>query len=227
MLGPRHPGDRPAPAELQLKPTHLQDLYESRLKAGRSPSTVHHLHAMLRRALGMAERWELVSRNVAQWVSPPCVPKYKIMPLTVDAGTQVPGGGRGHPFRGRFRCGPRDWATPRRTARAAMVRRRPRHASGRSRARILQRANGRLQILEPKTEESVRDVALAELGAARASVASRAPACGTAATRFGVGGRRSGLPNVWGRYMAPDLFTRRSWLVSSRGVDCATSGSTT
>ncbi|HEY5281852.1 MAG TPA: N-terminal phage integrase SAM-like domain-containing protein [Polyangia bacterium] len=58
----------------QLKPMHLQDLYESRLQAGCAPSTVHHLHAMLRRALGMAERWELVNRNVAQRVSPPRVP---------------------------------------------------------------------------------------------------------------------------------------------------------
>ena len=50
---------------VQLSPMHLQGLYAKRLTAGSSPSTVHHLHRTLRRALAMAERWEIVHRNVA------------------------------------------------------------------------------------------------------------------------------------------------------------------
>jgi excisionase family DNA binding protein len=58
----------------ELKPMHLQQLYAKRLQAGSSPSTGHHLHAVLHRAPAMGERWEQVNRNVARLVTPPRVP---------------------------------------------------------------------------------------------------------------------------------------------------------
>jgi integrase len=55
----------------KLAPHHLQRLYADRLVAGASPTTVHHLHATIHRALKQAVRWNLVARNVADLVDPP------------------------------------------------------------------------------------------------------------------------------------------------------------
>ena len=73
----------------------------------------------------------------------------------------------------------------------------------------LQRAGGRLQILEPKTSESVRDVALARVGAD--ALRSHRVRQNTEQLLLGSAWEDLDLifPNVWGRYMAPDLFTRR------------------
>ncbi len=55
----------------RLQPTHLETLYAARLAAGSSPTTVHHVHMVLHRALGAAVRQGRVNRNVAQLVTPP------------------------------------------------------------------------------------------------------------------------------------------------------------
>ena len=53
---------------------------------GLSARTVQYHHAILRGALGQAEKWGMVPRNVARLVSPGRVPKPEIQPLTpVDA----------------------------------------------------------------------------------------------------------------------------------------------
>ena len=51
-------------------------------ESGLSARTVQYLHAILRRALGQAERWGLVPRNIARLVSPPRVPKPEVHPFT-------------------------------------------------------------------------------------------------------------------------------------------------
>ena len=56
---------------MKLGPHHLQGLYARRLDAGRSPTTVHHLHRVLHRALRQAERWGLVGRNPVALVDAP------------------------------------------------------------------------------------------------------------------------------------------------------------
>jgi integrase len=53
-----------------LSGQHLQRLYADRLKT-LSPTTVHHLHSVLHRALGSAVRQHLVPFNVANEVEPP------------------------------------------------------------------------------------------------------------------------------------------------------------
>lgn len=55
----------------KLAPGDLQSLYTNRLAAGLSPTTVHHLHAILHRALDQAVKWGYVMRNVADAVDPP------------------------------------------------------------------------------------------------------------------------------------------------------------
>jgi integrase len=70
----------------KLTPQHLQRLYGERLETGLSPTTVHHLHATLHKALGQAMRWNLVARNVADLVDAPRIEKHDMTTLEpVDA----------------------------------------------------------------------------------------------------------------------------------------------
>lgn len=55
----------------QLRPEHLQRLYGEKLDEGKSKRTVEYIHAVLHRALEQAVRWDVLSRNVADAVSPP------------------------------------------------------------------------------------------------------------------------------------------------------------
>jgi integrase len=193
---------------VQLTPLHLQGLYANRLTAGSAPSTVQHLHRTLHRALAMAERWDMVSRNVARLVTPPRVPKYKIRPLTPDEVRRFLGAIRGQRFEPAFvvavvtglRLGELlalHWHDVALDEHAVL------HIRG-----SLQRAHGRLQILEPKTSESVRDVALARIGVD----ALRAHRLRQNAERLRIGGSWDDhdlvFPNGWGRFMAPDYFVR-------------------
>jgi integrase len=54
-----------------LTAQHVQGFLNRKRESGLSSHTVQYLHALLRRALGQAERWGMVVRNVARLVSPP------------------------------------------------------------------------------------------------------------------------------------------------------------
>ena len=49
---------------------------------GLSPRTIQYTRAILRRALGQALKWGLVTRNVATLVDPPSVPRAEFRALT-------------------------------------------------------------------------------------------------------------------------------------------------
>ncbi|MEX0750747.1 MAG: tyrosine-type recombinase/integrase, partial [Dehalococcoidia bacterium] len=68
----------------KLSPQHLQNLYADRLEAGLSPTTVHHLHATIHRALEQAVKWGLVARNVADLVDPPRIARHEIRTLSPE-----------------------------------------------------------------------------------------------------------------------------------------------
>ncbi len=68
----------------KLTPADVQRLLNAKRAAGLSPRRVAYIHAVLRRALVTAERWGLVSRNVAKLVDPPRVQHHEIRPLTPD-----------------------------------------------------------------------------------------------------------------------------------------------
>jgi integrase len=68
----------------RLTPQHVQSLYSERLSSGLSPSTVHHLHATLHKALKDAERLRLVARNVTKLVNVPRMAESEIHPLSRD-----------------------------------------------------------------------------------------------------------------------------------------------
>jgi integrase len=56
---------------VKLTPQHVGMLHERMLSEGISPTTVHHAHMLLHRALQDAMRWGALSRNVVGLVHPP------------------------------------------------------------------------------------------------------------------------------------------------------------
>lgn len=68
----------------KLSPADVQTFLNAKLASGLSPRRVQYIHAVLRRALVTAERWGMVSRNVAKLVEPPRVPRHEIAPLTPE-----------------------------------------------------------------------------------------------------------------------------------------------
>ncbi len=55
-----------------------------KLASGLSPRRVQYIHAVLRRALGQAEKWGKVARNVAKLVDAPRVDQVEIQPFTPE-----------------------------------------------------------------------------------------------------------------------------------------------
>jgi integrase len=68
----------------KLTPAHLQGFYRSKLDSDLSPRTVQYIHVVVHRALKQALRWGLVTRNVAEAVDPPRVPKKDFTPLSPE-----------------------------------------------------------------------------------------------------------------------------------------------
>lgn len=62
-----------------LTPPHVRALYRAELDTGLAPSTVCYTHAVLKRALKQAVRWDLVPRNICEAVD---LPKRKILART-------------------------------------------------------------------------------------------------------------------------------------------------
>ena len=67
-----------------LTPRDVQRFINRKLNAGLSPRRVQYIHAVLRRALGRAEEWGEVERNVAKLVDAPSVIQREIKPFSPD-----------------------------------------------------------------------------------------------------------------------------------------------
>jgi integrase len=61
----------------KLKPLHLQEYYSQALEKKLSPKTVRYHHRVIHKALEMAVKWQIVTRNVADAVEPPKVGQYE------------------------------------------------------------------------------------------------------------------------------------------------------
>ena len=61
----------------RLTPQHVQQLLNASSASGSSSQTVWHIRAVLRAALNQAVKWQLVSRNVASMAKPPRVKRYE------------------------------------------------------------------------------------------------------------------------------------------------------
>jgi integrase len=80
----------------RLTPQHVQEMLNERLTAGFSPKTVRYVHQVLRSALSVAKRWELVERNVATLVDPPRSKRQQISPLAPAEAQRFLESVRGH-----------------------------------------------------------------------------------------------------------------------------------
>lgn len=68
----------------KLTPQHVQALYAKKQKEKLSPTTINTIHNVLHKALEMAKRWELVTRNVCDLVSPPARREHEVTPLNEE-----------------------------------------------------------------------------------------------------------------------------------------------
>ncbi len=69
---------------VQLTPPHVQALLNAKSDTGLSPRTVAYIRSVLRQALRQGERWGMVGRNVASLAAPPRVPRREVRPLSPD-----------------------------------------------------------------------------------------------------------------------------------------------
>lgn len=141
----------------KLTPTMVRQFLSTKLDAGLSPTTVRSLHGLIRNALGDAEREELVHRNVAKAVRPPSLPSTERRALTLDEGRRLVAQIAGDQHEALWVCaivlGLRrgellglQWEDLDTEAQVLRVR------------RTLQRVDGSLQFVPPKTQRSRRAV---------------------------------------------------------------------
>lgn len=62
----------------ELRPSHIQRVLAVAQRGGKSPKTVKHIHATMRRVLAQAVKWGLLQRNPASLVDTPRVPRKEI-----------------------------------------------------------------------------------------------------------------------------------------------------
>jgi integrase len=152
-------GQRPLAA---LSPADVQAFLNAKSAAGLSPRTVAYLRGVLRQALGHAERMDLVGRNVARLARPPRIPHRPVSPLTVEQARTFLAAIRGDRLEALYLvalgCGLRQgeilglrWSDVDLEAGTLTVR----HA--------LQRVDGHLVLVEPKSATSRRVVPLPAL----------------------------------------------------------------
>jgi len=66
----------------RLTPQQVQAFLNAKSSEKLAPRTVAYIRAVLRQALGQAERWGLVTRNAARLAEPPRVPRREVSPLS-------------------------------------------------------------------------------------------------------------------------------------------------
>jgi integrase len=86
----------------RLTPQHFQRLYQEKLAAGLSPTTVSHLHTVLHGAFAEAVLWGLVPRNVVALVRPPRKAHVEVVALTVEQARALLAAAAGNRFEALF-----------------------------------------------------------------------------------------------------------------------------
>jgi integrase len=66
----------------KLRPAHLVELYNAKAAEGLSGASVRHMHAVIRRALNVAVKWQLIAVNPATLVDAPQARQHEITPLS-------------------------------------------------------------------------------------------------------------------------------------------------
>jgi integrase len=86
----------------RLTPQHFQRLYQDKLAAGLSPTTVSHLHTVLHGAFAEAVRWGLLPRNVVSLARPPRKKHVEVVALTVEQARALLAAAAGNRFEALF-----------------------------------------------------------------------------------------------------------------------------
>jgi integrase len=143
----------------RLRPEDVQAFLNRKLQEGLSPRTVQYLHAVLRRALGQAEKWGLVARNVARLVDPPKVARPEVRPLTAEEARRLLDATRGDRLEALYSVAV---AVGLRQGEALGLRWQDVDLDrGLLTVRVqLQRIGGTLQLVEPKSPRSQRTIQL-------------------------------------------------------------------
>ena len=85
----------------QLRPDQVAAFYQEQLKR-LSPGSVRRLHALLRRALTVAERWHLIGANPIAAVDPPALRSGEIRPYNAAEALRFLEAVKGHRFEARW-----------------------------------------------------------------------------------------------------------------------------
>ena len=139
----------------KLSPQDVQRFLNEKLKSGLSARTVRHINDTLRCALNMALKWGLVSRNVATLVGPPRIQRKEIRSFTPEEARTFLEAIKGDRLEALFSVA---LSLGLRQGEALGLRWQDVDFDART-LRVnfaIQRIEGRLQMVEPKTERSRR-----------------------------------------------------------------------
>lgn len=182
----------------KLSPQHLDRLYDNRVRAGLSTTTVLHIHRVMHRALEHAVRYGLVTRNVAKLVDAPRPAHHEMAVLSVEQVHRLLDVAGGPPMEALIAVAV---STGMRKGELLGLRWRDIDLDRRvvSVKGTLQRVDGQLRIVPPKTRKSRRQVELSGF----AVDALRRHRAGQVQQRLLVGPEWNELdlvfPNVYGR----------------------------
>lgn len=147
----------------KLTPDHVQTMMNRKMADGLAAQSVVHIRAILRRALNRAIRLGLVTQNVAALADPPKVERREVNTLTVDQAKRLVIAMRGDRLRGLYLL-----AVLTGLRQGELLGMRWQDVDfGRSLVNVtvaLQRQNGELRLVPPKTAKSRRAVALTGWG---------------------------------------------------------------
>ena len=79
-----------------LTAQHLNGFYSERVKSGLSPTTVHHIHNTLHKALEDALDWDILQRNICDRVTPPPRAHHEMQFLTYEQSLRLLEVAEGH-----------------------------------------------------------------------------------------------------------------------------------
>lgn len=89
----------------KLRPAHLVALYNAKAAEGLSGASLRHMHAVIRRALNVAVRWQLIAVNPATLVDAPRAAQHEITPLTAAEARRLIEAAKGDRMQARWLVG--------------------------------------------------------------------------------------------------------------------------
>lgn len=130
-----------------------------KLKSGLSPRTVQYIHAVIRRALVQARKWQLVPHNVAKLVDPPRARRHEVVPLTPEQARAFLEAAKGERLEALYTVA--EALGLRRSEALGLQWQDIDFEAETLRVRFsLQRIEGKLQLVEPKSAKSKRTIAM-------------------------------------------------------------------